>query len=56
VSDVIDSVWFLVVAIIYLAILVLLVRPSSQGPNIVTTIFDAFSDLLKGSTGYGNQT
>jgi hypothetical protein len=37
---------------IYLAILYLLVRPDSKGPAIVNNIFNALSDLVKGTTGY----
>lgn len=37
---------------IYLAILYLLARPGSKGPAIVNNIFNALSDLVKGTTGY----
>ena len=37
---------------IYLAILVMLVRPSSKGPTIINNVFGALSDLVKGTTGY----
>ena len=51
-----DSVWYIVIAAIYLAILMLLVRPSSKGPQIVGQLLDALGDLLKGTTGFGSQT
>jgi len=51
-----DSVWYIVIAAIYLAILMLLVRPNSKGPQIVGQLLDALGDLLKGTTGFGTQT
>jgi|HubBroStandDraft_5_1064220.scaffolds.fasta_scaffold596137_2 hypothetical protein len=51
-----DSVWYIVIAAIYLAILMLLVRPSSKGPQIVGQLLDALGDLLKGTTGFGTQS
>lgn len=50
-----DSIWYVVIAVIYLAILMILVRPSSKGPAIIGQLLDALSDLLKGTTGLGNQ-
>lgn len=51
-----DSIWYIVVAVLYLAILMLLVRPSSKGPQIVGQLLDALSDLVKGTTGFGAQS
>jgi hypothetical protein len=51
-----DSVWYIVIAALYLAILMLLVRPSSKGPQIVGQLLDALSDLVKGTTGFGAQS
>lgn len=51
-----DSIWYIVIAVIYLAILMLLVRPSSKGPQIIGQLLDALGDLLKGTTGLGTQT
>lgn len=45
--------WFIMIGVIYVAILYMLVRPSSTGPQLVTTVLDAISDLVKGTTGYG---
>jgi hypothetical protein len=45
--------WFIMVGVIYVAILYMLVRPSSTGPALVTTVLDSISDLVKGTTGYG---
>lgn len=50
-----DSAWYLIVGAVYLGILMLLVRPSSNGPAIINQLFDAFASLLKGTTGFGAQ-
>lgn len=50
-----DSIWYVLIGVIYLAILMLLVRPSSKGPAIITQVFDALASLLKGTTGFGAQ-
>jgi hypothetical protein len=47
-----DSAWAIVIGAIYIAIVMMLVRPNSKGPAIINTIFAALSDLVKGSTGY----
>ncbi len=47
-----DDIAFLITGIIYLAIILILVRPSSPGPAIVNNIFTALTDLVKGTTGY----
>jgi hypothetical protein len=47
-----DTVFTFVAAIIYLAILYMLVRPSSKGPELVKNISGALSDLIRGSVGY----
>lgn len=47
-----DGVFSLVAAMIYLAILYMLVRPNSKGPALVNTVFNALSDLVKGTVGY----
>lgn len=51
-----DDIAFLITGIIYLAIILILVRPSSPGPAIVNNIFTALTDLVKGTTGYNNDT
>ena len=48
-----DGIWYVITAVIYLAVVMILVRPSSKGPQIIGQLLDAFSDLLKGTTGYG---
>jgi hypothetical protein len=47
-----DTAWAIGIGSIYLAILYMLVRPASKGPTIVSNVFDALSDLVKGTTGY----
>jgi hypothetical protein len=47
-----DQIFTLIAAVFYLGILYLLVRPTSKGPTIVNNIFNAFSDLIRGSIGY----
>jgi hypothetical protein len=47
-----DTVFTFVAAIIYLAILYMLVRPNSKGPTLVKNITSALSDLIRGSVGY----
>jgi hypothetical protein len=51
-----QSVWYVIAAIIYLAIIMLLVRPSSKGPQLIGSILDALTNLIQGTTGYGTQT
>jgi Tfp pilus assembly protein FimT len=43
----------LMVGIIIIAILYMLVRPSSPGPAIIEQLSSALTDLVKSSTGYG---
>ncbi len=45
--------WFVMIGVVYIAILYMLVRPSSTGPALVTTVLDSIGDLVKGTTGYG---
>ena len=47
-----DMVFYLVAATIYGAILYMLVRPGSKGPDLVNNVFNALSDLVRGSVGY----
>lgn len=47
-----DSAWAIVIGAIYIAIVMMLVRPNSKGPAIINQVFGALSDLVKGSTGY----
>lgn len=47
-----DDIGFLLAGVIYLAIILILVRPSSPGPTIINNIFTALTDLVKGTTGY----
>lgn len=48
--------WYVITGAIYIAIIMLLVRPSSKGPQVIGQVLDALSDLLKGTTGYGSQS
>lgn len=51
-----DRIFTLIAAVFYIAIIYVLVRPGSNGPTIVTNIFDAFSDLVRGTVGYTYDT
>lgn len=46
-----DKITMLLMAIIYIAILFVLVRPKSKGPTIVSNIANALSDLVRGVAG-----
>jgi hypothetical protein len=46
-----DQVAFFIIGTIYLAILYTLVKPSSQGPQILENILGTFTDLVRGTTG-----
>lgn len=47
-----DQIFTWIAAFFYLAILYILVRPGSAGPNIVTNVLGAFADLVRGTVGY----
>jgi hypothetical protein len=47
-----DMVFTLIAAVFYIAIIYVLVRPSSQGPSIIESVFGAFADLVRGTVGY----
>lgn len=47
-----DQVFTLIAAVFYIAVIYVLVRPGSAGPNIVTNVLGAFSDLVRGAVGY----
>lgn len=47
-----DLIFWFVAATIYGAIIYMLVRPGSKGPTLVNNIFNALSDLVRGSVGY----
>lgn len=47
-----DSIFSLIAAVFYVAIIYMLVRPSSMGPNIINQVSSAFADLVRGSIGY----
>lgn len=46
-----DSVSWLIAAIIYIAIIFALVRPKSKGAGLVKVISDTLSDLVRGVAG-----
>jgi hypothetical protein len=46
-----DSISFYIVGVIYIAILFVLVRPSSKGPQLIATMSTAFADLVRGVAG-----
>jgi hypothetical protein len=41
------------IALVYLAVIFVLVRPGSQGPKLVKTVTDGFAGALKTATGGG---
>lgn len=41
------------IAIVYVAVLFVLVRPGSQGPSLVSAFGDSTSNLVKAATGGG---
>lgn len=41
------------IAVVYLAIFMTLVRPNSQGPTLVTNAADGISNVIKAGTGGG---
>jgi hypothetical protein len=45
-----------IVAVVYLAILFVLVRPNSQGPTLVKNVSDGLTGLIKAGTGGGGFT
>lgn len=47
-----DMLFTLIAAVFYIAIIYMLVRPTSSGPAIINNVFNAFSDLVRGSIGY----
>lgn len=47
-----DDIFTLIAAVFYIAIIYMLVRPSSKGPSIVSNVSSAFADLVRGSIGY----
>ena len=51
-----DNIWFILIGVVYIAALTALVRPGSQGPQIVTKVFDAFTQLVKGIAGDSSTT
>lgn len=47
-----ESTVIVIAGAIYIATLMMLVRPNSKGPEIINSIFNTFTDLVKGTTGY----
>lgn len=47
-----DAVGAFIAGILILATIYVLVRPGSKGPTIVNSIFNALSDLVRGSVGF----
>lgn len=46
------TVWAIGIGSVYVAIIMMLVRPNSKGPAIINNLFNAMTDLVKGSTGF----
>jgi hypothetical protein len=51
-----DSVGTFLVALIYIAILYVLVNPSSQGPAAITAVTAALGNVVSAATGGGTLT
>lgn len=51
-----DSVGTFIVALIYIAILFVLVNPSSQGPAAITAVTSALGNVVSAATGGGSLT
>lgn len=53
-----DKFTWLIVGVIYIAILYSLVRPGSKGTQTVNQVFTLFTDMVRGATGetYANGT
>lgn len=47
-----DLIFWFIAASIYGAIIYMLVRPNSKGPELINNIFNALDDLVRGSVGY----
>lgn len=47
-----DTIFWLIGGIMYVGLIYALVRPGSKGPELVTNIFNALADLVRGSAGY----
>lgn len=46
-----DQVKMFIAAMGYLSLVYVMVRPGSQGPQIVTQLADGFANILKAATG-----
>lgn len=46
-----DTLGWIIVGVIYLAILYRLVRPSSDGPKLILNVGNTLADLVRGVTG-----
>lgn len=46
-----ENIAFFVTGVIYLAVLYVLVRPNSTGPQVLEKILTTFSDLVRGVAG-----
>jgi len=51
-----DTVWQVITGAIILAIIVLLVKPNSPGPDAVKAISESLANLVKSATGYTSNT
>jgi hypothetical protein len=41
------------VAVVYLAVFFVLVRPGSQGPTLISNVANGFTNVIKAATGGG---
>lgn len=48
-----NTVGAFLLAVVYLAVIFVLVRPGSQGPSLVTSISTGITNLISGATGGG---
>lgn len=46
-----EKITVVLIGVLYLATLLVLVRPNSKGPQLVSTVLGTFADLVRGVSG-----
>jgi hypothetical protein len=46
-----ENIGFFLVGILYISTVYVLVRPNSNGPAIINSLFSTFADLVRGVSG-----
>jgi hypothetical protein len=46
-----ENIGFFLVGILYISTIYVLVRPNSNGPKIINSLFSTFADLVRGVSG-----